>query len=216
MKYYVPFLLAGLLIIAPLQASAHQHSTFDIGGATYEFVVGSLAEPVAVDDKTGLDLAIMRVTPGGSVPVTGLEETLTVKLVAGKEEKTLAIRPAYGKPGAYQAPFYPTRATTFSYELSGTIDGTPVELSFTCTPGGEKAKDETEAKEVAPGVRQISRNGSFGCPATKESLGFPEPSASIASLVADAKESKGKENAALGIAVVALGLALGAYLRKRS
>ena len=51
--------LTALLIAAvPQLASAHAHNEFQIGGKTYHILVGSLNEPVAVDDKTAVDLRV--------------------------------------------------------------------------------------------------------------------------------------------------------------
>lgn len=220
---------AVLLLLMPLSASAHEHASYVIAGTTYNFVIGSQNEPIAVDDKTGLDLAVTkgvgRHTMGpdgdmdgpivGTTPVTGLEETLKVELVAGKERKSIAIKPSWGKEGVYQATFYPTVATTFGYHLTGTIEGNPVDLTFTCTPGGEKAKDEDTEKEIAPGVTQISLGGSFNCPVAKESLGFPEDSASLASLAEKTGSSSAKGTLAIVLAVAALGLSAVAFRRRK-
>ena len=40
-------------------AYAHQRQLFTIGNDDYLFVVGSLNEPIFVDDKTGVDLAVV-------------------------------------------------------------------------------------------------------------------------------------------------------------
>ncbi len=207
-----------LMLLMPFAASAHEHASYLIGGTTYNFVIGSLNEPVAVDDKTGLDLAVTKGRGHGSVgttPVTGLEETLKVELVAGKEVKSIALKPSWGQEGVYEAAFYPTKATTFGYRLTGTIEGNSVDLTFTCTPGGEKAKDDTVAKEIAPGVTRISMSGSFGCPAAKENLGFPEKSASIDSLIKKTDAGAMKQNAALALGAIALAVAVVAMRRKR-
>jgi len=202
-----------LTLLMPFTASAHEHASYVIAGTTYNFVIGSQNEPIAVDDKTGLDLAVTKGV--GATPVTGLEETLKVELVAGKERKSIALKPSWGHEGVYEAAFYPTKATTFGYRLTGTIEGNPVDLTFTCTPGGEKAKNATEAKEIAPGVTQISLSGSFGCPVAKENLGFPEKSASIDSLIKKADAGTMKENAALALGAIALVVAVVSMRRKR-
>lgn len=229
MKKALLILPALLILLMPLSASAHEHASYVIGGTTYNFVVGSLNEPIAVDDKTGLDLAVTkgvgRHTMGpdgdmdgpivGTVPVTGLEETLKVELVAGSQKKSIALKPSWGKEGVYEATFYPTVATTFGYHFTGEIEGNPVDLTFTCTPGGEKAKDDDASKEVAPGVTQISLGGSFGCPAAKESLGFPEKSASLLSLTEGNGSASNKGTLAIILAAVALGVSLIGLRRRK-
>jgi hypothetical protein len=225
--------LPGLLALAlPFVASAHEMATYKIGGSMYQMVIGSLNEPVAVDDKTGVDLTVSKCFtaacaptmnsdgdmdgPAGT-PVDGLDQTLKVTLAAGGQKKTMALAPQYGADGKYTAPFYPTVATTLSYELTGTINNTPVDLTFTCIPEGtpKAALDKTE-KQLSDGVTQMSASGGFGCPVAKEGLGFPEPSASISSLVASAGGANNIAEGSIALGVVALALSIVALVRRRS
>jgi hypothetical protein len=202
--------VTGIALLAfPFTASAHQHAVYEIGGHTYEFVVGSLGEPIAVDDKTGVDF---RVTGDGK-PEGGHENTLKVELIAGDKKKTLDLSPTYNTPGSYYAKYYPTVATTLQYRIFGTIKDTPIDLTFTCRAEGAEAADEGE-KEISEGVRQISKSGGFGCPAEKSSLGFPEESAAIVSVARESGSARGIAVAGLALAVIALVLA-GAANRRR-
>lgn len=205
--------IAGTAIVIsglPLMASAHQHAEYVIGGQEYEFVVGSLNEPVAVDDKTGVDFRVSR----GGAPVTGLEETLQVELIAGSAKKVFDLTPTYNAPGNYYAKYYPTVATTISYRFFGEIEGTPVDLTFTCRAEGGAAANEGE-KEVSSGVTQLSKTGGFGCPAERETLGFPEDSVAVAAVAANTSSTRSLAVAGLALSVIALALA-GASLRRRS
>lgn len=204
------FLLAAALAFLPASASAHQHARIVIGGVEYEFTVGSLNEPIAVDDKTGVDLRVAAVGHDHMAAhdhdavegaVTGLEETLKVELVAGDKKKVLDFSPVYNVPGAYSAAFYPTVATTLSYRFFGTIKGTPVDITFTCRTEGADAADEGE-KTLSEGVLQKSKTGGFGCPADKASLGFPEAAVSAHDLASEAGSAK-----TMAIVAVALGAA---------
>lgn len=229
-KYISGSIAAFLVLVVPFAASAHQHATYDINGSTYQFTVGSLNEPISVDDKTGLDLTV---TKGGGMPtmgpdgdmdgppaagkaVTGLESTLSVELIAGNQKKTLALSPAYGKEGSYTAAFYPTVATSISYHLIGTVEGNPVDLTFTCLPtGSTKAADDKTSKKLSDTVTQVSIGGAFGCPAQKETLGFPEQSASLQSVQKSARDTKSIAVAALGIAAVAFVLSVAPRFRRK-
>ena len=226
------YLIPALFVLAlPFAASAHEQSTYTINSAIYHFVVGSLNEPVAVDDKTGVDLTVtkgagmptmsadgdMDGMSAASKPVTGLENTLKVELIAGSQKKTLSLSPVYGKAGSYSAAFYPTVATTLAYHFTGTIDGTPVDLTFTCIPAGSpKADNDTTVVKVSDKVTRVSNTGGFGCPAAKEDLGFPEQSASVTSLKAGLASSSTTSHAALALSVVALALSVIAFSRRRS
>jgi hypothetical protein len=112
----------------------------------------------------------------GAVPEEGLEEALQVELGAGNVTRVLQLEPAFGEPGAYEAPFYPTVATTLTYRLFGTINNTPVDLTFTCTPTGEAgAAADNSTVQISEGVVRKGIEGGYGCPAPLTDAGFPEP-----------------------------------------
>lgn len=223
MKKILTALPALLMLVLPLAASAHQHGTYVIGGTQYDFVIGSLNEPITVDDKTGVDFRVTSgghmmmaddgdMEPGGGKPAVGLEEKLKVELIAGDKKKTFDLEPVHGTPGSYTAPFYPTVATTLAYRFFGEINGTPVDLTFTCRAEGADAVEEGE-KDISTGVKQIMKGGGFGCPSPKENLGFPEQSASVSTLLAGNRGTRGIALAGLALAVV--GLVLGGVRMRR-
>jgi hypothetical protein len=175
--------LVSLVSVTP-QAFAHQRQLYTIGDQDYLIVIGSLNEPIFVDDKSGVDLRVLRADPNnpmnssaeGAVPVEGLEETVQVEIGAGNNTKVLQLEPAFGEPGAYEAPFYPTVATTLTYRLFGTINNTPVDLTFTCTPTGEAgAAADNSTVQISEGVVRKGIEGGYGCPAPLSDAGFPEP-----------------------------------------
>lgn len=188
-KLYISVMLV-MFIVAPSLASAHERQVFNIGGVDYLFVVGSLGEPVVVDDKTGIDLRVKIADPKdptnasavNAKPVEGLEKMLKVELIAGDKRRTMDISPAYKDPGVYKNIFFPTVKTSFSYRFMGTINNTPVDLLFTCAPEGSVAIEDKSAVPVSNGVIRTYKNGKFGCPMGKEELGFPEESSSIYNL----------------------------------
>lgn len=226
-RYLIPaFFIAAL----PFSASAHQHALFSIEGSTYQFVVGSLNEPITVDDKTGVDLTVtmgkgmptmsadgeMDGMPAAAAPVTGLENSLKVELIAADQKKTLSLSPVYGKAGSYSAAFYPTVATTISYRFFGTIGKTPVDITFTCVPEGTaNAADDMKQVELSGGVTRIMNAGAFTCPRPKETLGFPEASASVKSISDSVRGSASTAHTAMGLGGAALALSVVALVRRR-
>jgi hypothetical protein len=174
-----------MLISTPiLQMSyAHQRALFNINDQDYLFVIGSLNEPVSVDDRTAVDFRAMYPDPAnptdsranGTQPVTGLEETLKVEILAGDKNLTSDLNPSYGKLGSYESePFYPTIATTFDYRIYGDINGTSFDVTFSCNPaGGEAAPSDNSTVQISEGVERKALLGGFGCP--EERIGFPEP-----------------------------------------
>jgi hypothetical protein len=206
----------------PTLANAHQVAIYEIGGEQYEFIVGSLNEPIAVDDNTGVDLSISMPAHtampamhhhGAGGTVTGLENSLQVELIAGNKKRMLDLIPTHGAPGSYYAKFYPTVATTRSYRIFGELNGTPIDLTFTCIEDGRKGVDEG-VKTISDEVTQISRTGGFGCPADKTLLGFPEESASIREVAGSAGVAYGISAAGLLLGALALILGGLAYRRR--
>lgn len=223
MKKISASLTALILLGLPLAASAHEHNNYKIGDSYYQFVVGSLNEPIVVDDKSGLDLTVNKCFnsscmakmsadgdmdgPAGT-PVTGLESTLKVEMIAGDQRADFDLSAQYGKPGSYKTTFFPTVATSFSYHITGTIDNTPVDLTFTCLPeGAAKAADDTTAVKLSDSVTRTLHAGSFGCAKAKADLGFPELSASTNDLSSTANSAKSAST--VGIALGVVGVALG-------
>lgn len=185
-KKYILLLVTILAsVLFPFGASAHQHATYHIGGNVYEFTIGSLNEPIAVDDKTGVELRV-KILAGDShqnedegMPATGLESTLKVELIAGTAKKTLDLSPAFNDPGVYRAVFIPTVQTAYTYRIFGTINNTPVDVSFSCNPAGHpRSANDTTKVEISKGVERTLLSGAFGCPTARADLGFPEPSVS--------------------------------------
>ena len=172
-------------LLVPVAASAHESRILEIDGARYQVTVGSLNEPVAVDDKTGVDLTVSRISATGAlVPVTGLETVLKVELRADGEEKELPIEARYNMPGKYQAPFYPTVETTYEYRVFGHLGGRAIDLTYECSEAGHAMHGEGHDmnETLSDGVKLVGMRGSFGCPKGKADLGFPKQSASVDSL----------------------------------
>ena len=166
-------------------AFAHQRQLFTIGDKDYLFVVGSVNEPVFVDDKSGVELFAywpnasdpVNSQANGTRPIEGLEKMLKVEISAGDKNKTLDFEPAFRDPGHYEAPFFPTIETTYNYRLFGDINGTAFNATWTCSPAGgdETPISDNSTTQLSQGVTRKSIMGSFGCPLPRTDAGFPEP-----------------------------------------
>ncbi len=164
--------------------SAHEEHAYEIKGVPYEIIVGSLGEPVIVDDKTGVDLEIVR----KGTPLVGANNTLQVELIAGDTKRTLSLNPVWGSEGRYKANFITTVATTISYRFFGTLEGVPIDLTYTCNPAGHPQSEENKERvTISPDVVQTLKSGAFGCPQSKAAFGFPEPASEIHLLAQDVK-----------------------------
>jgi hypothetical protein len=221
-KQFLVLSLATLAIAfasaAPL-ASAHERDTFKIGDKYFQFTVGSLNEPFVVDNQSGVDFRVSQLAGPGSVkgtPLTGLDRTLKVELIAGNKKETFSFDPSDEAPGSYTANFIPTVQTTYAYRIFGTLSSIPVDLTFTCVAGevSETAEDNSQMK-VSDAITRLNKIGAFGCPEARKAMGFPEPALSSYELnqntqnLAAAAQLAGKQAAtaqALGIAGFITGL----------
>jgi hypothetical protein len=167
-------------------AFAHQRQLFTIGDKDYLFVVGSINEPVYIDDKSGVELSAYWPDPSdpvnsmanGTKPIEGLEKMLKVEISAGDKRKVLEFEPAFMEPGHYEAPFFPTIETTYNYTLFGGINGTAFNTTWTCSPAGGEGVEpisDNSTVRISENVTRKSTIGSFGCPLPRSDAGFPEP-----------------------------------------
>jgi hypothetical protein len=108
-------------------ASALAHAETEVDG--FDVEVGLLGEPVYVGDESGLELRILR----GDTPVAGLEATLTVEVRYADAVRELALQP---EGDGYVAPFIPTEAGPYTFRVAGTIEGSPVDVTFAPSDGG--------------------------------------------------------------------------------
>lgn len=212
----LPLFAVAILSFSPLTALAHETQHFSIGGKTYAFVVGSLNEPLIVDDKSGVDLTVSIPAANSAstpTPVTGLEQTLKVEIAAGGKKKIFDLTTQYGKPGSYKAMFFPTVQTTLTYRIFGTLEGNEINLSFSCNPAGHPATaEDTSAVDAGEGVTRVLKRGAFGCPTAKADLGFPEPAPTLMDLGKDGTDPLVIVAMTFGI----LGFVFGAQAIRRS
>ena len=171
-------LLAGLA--GP--ALAHQRQWLQVGPTDYLLVVGFLDEPVFTGDKSGVDLTVLTPDPASPMdsrsekakPVEGLEKTLKVEVKAGPHARVLELEPRFRAPGRYDAVFFPTVATTYTYRLFGTINGAPFDVTFACNPGGHvPAGEDRSVVKMSSDVTRKGLVGSFGCPRARSEAEFP-------------------------------------------
>jgi hypothetical protein len=67
--------------------------------------------------------------------IEGAEETLQLKVTFGPQSKLLKLRPVPDEPGHYIADLIPTRPGAHLFHVSGMIEDTPVDETFTSAGG---------------------------------------------------------------------------------
>ena len=156
--------VATLIALLPLAAAAHERR--EVAGGQYELVVGFLDEPAFVGEKNGLDLRVTRPAVAGTTPaagaeggteeqagtpVEGLTETLMAEVIYGDETMELALEPRFRDPGAYAAYFFPTAEGDYTFHISGEIEGTAIDETFTSSPEGFSSVEPREPLEFPKG-----------------------------------------------------------------
>jgi hypothetical protein len=103
--------------------------------------VGFMNEPVYVGDKSGLEFFVHK----GDTPVEGLEETVKAQVIYQGQSRDLPISAREDDPGAYESQFIPTAAGPYTFHLTGTIEGTAIDETFTSSPTGFDEVEEQAA-----------------------------------------------------------------------
>ena len=177
---------------------AHESRLYNIGNKDYWITVGSIGEPVYVDDKSGAEAFIRTADPSnpldrnanGTKMIEGLENDLKFEVSAGDKKKIFEIEPAFDDPGHYEAFFYPTIETTYNYRLFGTINNVTVNFDFQCQTTEGEGNQDNSTKQISEGVVQKAQRGGFGCITSRTEVSFPEPYVSNNELVGMLNQTK--------------------------
>jgi hypothetical protein len=170
----VAFLSAILLFsMTASSASAHMRQLLTIAGKKYLLEVGSQVEPPYVGDKNAVDFFAWIPDPHdplndsakGIKNITGLDKTVNVIVSAGPVSKRLDFTPNPSNTAQYDATYYPTAQTTYTYTLVGKINNTPIHISYRCVPGaGDDTPGNNTKASVSPGVVRQMVAGGYACP----------------------------------------------------
>lgn len=185
--------LLALSFVAPSAALAHERRS--VGG--YDLVVGFFVEPALEGEKNGLDL---RISKGGTATV-GAEKTLKFEIshVQTKSAaKAYPVKAVSGTPGRYTADFFPTLSGQYAFRISGNIEGTPIDATFTSGPNTFSDVNPVTDLQVPIAVPQV-----------RELVGTVRATSDEVQAMTDAAKSA-RMLAIAGIAVGAIGLLIGA------
>lgn len=181
-----------LPLFSPGIALAHERR--NVG--PYTFIVGWMGEPSLVGQPNGIDLRISKTADGS--PVEGAEKTLKAAIAfGGGQAKPFTLRTVFGKPGAYTADVIPTKAGSYIFTFTGTLEGTQVNEKFESGPGrfdDAQATDALQFPVVVPPAGQTADAANAAAQAAKD---------------AQAKVAQAQTFGIAGIVLGLLGLALG-------
>ena len=196
------FLFGIFYLIGVQNILGHESRLYTIGNEDFWITVGSMNEPVYVDDKSGAEAFVRMADPAnpldrnanGTKMLEGLEKTLKFEISAGDKKKILEIEPAFNDPGHYEAVFYPTIETTYNYRLFGTINNVTLSLDFQCSTAEGEGNQDNSTKQISEGVTQKSQTGAFGCVTARTDASFPEPYISNNEIMQMINQSKGNSS----------------------
>src|SRR5262245_50667619 len=127
MRIIRSFSVAALLALSTLAvafpSSALAHERRDVA-TKYQFVVGFLEEPAIQGVNNGVSLVVT--LKDGNKPVEGLDKTLKVRVTQGSATQDFPLAAKFGSPGNYTAHFIPTRAGSYKFQFTGTIEGAEI------------------------------------------------------------------------------------------
>ena len=153
-------LLAGL-VVAPALA----HEERDVGD--YALEVGFIAEPVYVGERSGLEFHVTK----ADQPVSGLDQTVKAEVIYGSQTRDLPLTEREEEPGWYESVFIPTAAGRYTFHLTGTIETTPLDESFTSSPSGfDEVQEATSGQfpSTLPTVAELSAAANKGADAASQ------------------------------------------------
>lgn len=191
-------MVSALLGLGAAPAPAH---VTERSGA-FEVELGWGEEPPRVGADNFVEVTV---ADAHGKPVSVPAEALSVEVVYGDAALTLPLLPT-AVPGALEAPLTPTRPGTYGFEVTGSVEGRPLDASATCS------ESTFECVDLASSTEFPVRDPSAGELATRLR--------SEADRVAEANERADGAHTlailALALAAVALALSIRAARRRGS
>ena len=123
---------AALTIVPAAPALAH----VEVAQGDVTIAVGFATEPAYAGQPNAVQLLVSR----NEQPVTDLAPgDLTAEIEFGGQTTTVAADPEFevgewGTPGDYRAPFIPTQPGSYTFHVTGSVDGTDVDFTTKSGP----------------------------------------------------------------------------------
>lgn len=180
---------------------AYAHETRDAGG--FRVTIGWVDEPAYRGSSNAVEVTL---TTADGAPVTDLDGgALTVEASTAGKTATFALQPDE-RPGVFVAHLVPTRVGTYTFHVSGLVQGKVVDATSTCSAQTFDCVSDPVAvhfPEREPSAAEAMERIERGLPRAERARGV----ATSARLFAVA---------ALGVAAAAIAIAVMALRRARS
>ena len=128
-------LILFMLIIPSLAGIAYAHTIDSVG--EYRVEIGWMNEPIVSGETNAIEFYVSPLEPGIELEdqvfqngITGLKNTVKIKLIFKDESITLPLSPDHDIPGKYYAFVNPTVSGFYQANILGTIVDTPISLSM--------------------------------------------------------------------------------------
>ena len=150
----------GVFLVTAGPAWAHETQTV----GPLKLTVGWSAEPALAGAANSIELTV---TDAAGAPVGDPAASLSVDVTFGAEKVVRPLTPM-AAPGRFSADLIPTRAGTYAFRVHGTMRGTNIDITSTCSdrtfdcvknPGELQfpAKDPSTGELAARLTREVSR-----------------------------------------------------------
>ena len=128
-------LILFMLIIPSLAGIAYGHTIDSVG--EYRVEIGWMNEPIVSGETNAIEFYVSPLEPGIELEdqvfqngITGLKNTVKIKLIFKDESITLPLSPDHDISGKYYAFVNPTVSGFYQANILGTIVDTPISLSM--------------------------------------------------------------------------------------
>lgn len=202
--------ISGTILFLPGVASAHEEA--DVGPIHMEVGFGS--EPAYAGQPNSVQVILSR--HDGAGPILDLGDSLSVTVSFGENlDDALPLEPNFeaggdGIQGDYRAWFVPTQAGSYTFHLTGTVDGTGIDKAFIAGPKTfsvvEEMSSVTFPKVSFPANNELATRVEQEAGRTQSAIDAATSSVTMAKAAADSAKTVG----IVGIAVGAIGLVVGA------
>jgi len=117
-----------VLVLLPIRQRAVFAHEMRVVGA-FHLMIGWGDEPALSGLKNSVEVDISE----SGVPVSDVGGALAVDVMFGEKQVRLPLSPVRDRPGKVRAWLVPTRPGTYTFHITGTVKGQPIDTTSTCS-----------------------------------------------------------------------------------